>query len=94
MDHLPLPANADPPKIEVPFVCTIVPNTAKEFCSYPASHGLDVDQDGIIDVEGLFKLSVHEQLCFVQAWLYFAPLQLICGSILDIGDFKQRQLIR
>jgi hypothetical protein len=90
MDHLPQPENADLLMIEVPFLCTIAPSTVKEFRRYPANYGLSVDEDGIIDVAALFDLSYDEQLSFIQASLYFAPLQLVCKSAtFNISDFRR-----
>lgn len=90
MDHLPLPKRAEPPKIDVPFVCHNVPESSKQFMVYAPEHGLALDQDGIIDVRALFSQPYDDQLSFVQSWLYFAPLRLVCGSNLKLDEFQKQ----
>ena len=88
MDHLPLPANADPPTIQVPFICGTVPTTVAEFLAYPSTYELTIDQDGIINVVDFFQMSLESQLSFTQSWLYFGPLRLVCGPGFIVNEFR------
>ena len=108
MDHLITARYGSPLTVRVPLVAdrAAIPSTAEEWLSFPRKLGMNMRLDRKLPevpqcvsiAENLQALySADEQLSFLQTWLYFGTLNVLCcfpnAEFIGFADFVRGDLL-